>query len=61
MLLPTWGWLIPAVFGFNARWLPTFLGLRAPDSRYLYSALVCAWIAILIEWPASRVFPPECS
>lgn len=46
LVLPIWGFLVPAVWGFNARWLPTFLGLRAPDSKLLYLALAAAWAAV---------------
>ena len=47
LLLPTWGFMVPAVWGFNARWLPIFLGLRAPDGRRLYAALSVAWAAVI--------------
>lgn len=47
LALPTWGFLIPAVWGFNARWLPIFLGLRAPRARWLFAALGIAWISVV--------------
>lgn len=47
LVLPAWGFLIPAVWGFNSRWLPTFLGLRNPNSRELFAALFTAWLAVL--------------
>ena len=47
LMLPTWGFLVPAIWGFNARWLPVFLGLRPPDARFLYAAFVVAWGAII--------------
>ncbi|HEX6895443.1 MAG TPA: hypothetical protein VF146_09230 [Bryobacteraceae bacterium] len=46
LMLPTWGFLVPAVWGFNARWLPVFAGLKAPDARMLYSALLIAWASV---------------
>jgi len=46
LMLPTWGFLVPAVWGFNARWLPIFLGLKTPDGRRLYAALFVAWAAV---------------
>ncbi|MGB6694126.1 MAG: NnrS family protein [Terracidiphilus sp.] len=46
LMLPTWGFLVPAVWGFNARWLPIFLGLKAPNGRRLYAALFVAWAAV---------------
>jgi hypothetical protein len=45
--LQTWGILVPAIWGFNARWLPVFLGLDPPRSRSLFLALGAAWISIL--------------
>ena len=32
LMLPTWGFLVPAVWGFNARWLPVFLRSPRPGS-----------------------------
>jgi uncharacterized protein involved in response to NO len=46
LMLPTWGFLVPTVWGFNARWLPIFIGLRAPESRSLYAAMLTAWVAV---------------
>ena len=48
--LATWGFLVPAVWGFNARWLPVFLGLDRPRPRFLFLALALAWAAILAEF-----------
>ena len=48
--LATWGFLVPAVWGFNARWLPVFLGLDQPRPRFLFLALALAWTAILAEF-----------
>jgi hypothetical protein len=46
LVLPTWGFLVPAVWGFNARWLPTFLGLRAPSARPLYASMLTVWLGV---------------
>ena len=48
LMLPTWGFLVPAVWGFNARWLPVFLGLRAPDRRYLLFAFGASSSAVIL-------------
>jgi uncharacterized protein involved in response to NO len=48
--LATWGFLVPAVWGFNARWLPVFLGLDQPRARFLFLSLGLAWAAILAEF-----------
>jgi hypothetical protein len=43
LFLAAWGFPVLAVWGFNAKWLPVFLGLREPSSRGLLAALVvCA-------------------
>lgn len=34
-----WGFLVPFVWGFSARWLPIFLGLREPDAKLLAAAV----------------------
>jgi hypothetical protein len=39
LFLAAWGFPVLAVWGFNARWLPVFLGLREPSSRGLSAAL----------------------
>jgi len=42
LFLAAWGFPVLAVWGFNARWLPVFLGLREPSSKGLLGALaVC--------------------
>ena len=40
LFLAAWGFPVLAVWGFNARWLPVFLGLREPSSRGLMAALM---------------------
>ena len=40
LVLQTWGFLVPFVWGFSAKWLPVFLGLRPVNGRVLLSALV---------------------
>ena len=47
LLLPTWGFLVPTVWGFNARWLPTFIGLGQVRASYLYGALLTAWSGVV--------------
>ncbi len=46
LILPTWGFLVPTVWGFNARWLPIFLGLRPLRAVWLYGGLLAAWVAV---------------
>jgi len=45
--LETWCFLAVAIWGFNARWLPVFLGLREPDGKLLLAALGLVWAAVL--------------
>jgi uncharacterized protein involved in response to NO len=47
LILATWGFLIPAVWGFNSRWLPVFLGLKAPRTAGLFAALGLAWAIVI--------------
>ena len=39
LALQTWGFLAPFVWGFSARWLPVFLGLRPVRARALLAAV----------------------
>jgi uncharacterized protein involved in response to NO len=39
LVLQTWGFLVPFIWGFSAKWLPVFLGLGAPRSRQLLGAV----------------------
>ena len=39
LFLAAWGFPVLAVWGFNARWLPVFLGIREPSSDGLMAAL----------------------
>jgi uncharacterized protein involved in response to NO len=39
LFLAAWGFPVLAVWGFNARWLPVFLGIREPSSGGLIAAL----------------------
>ena len=39
LFLAAWGFPVLAVWGFNARWLPVFLGLRQPSGGSLMASL----------------------
>ncbi len=39
LVLETWGCLVPFVWGFSAKWLPVFLGLREVRGRMLLMAV----------------------
>jgi hypothetical protein len=46
LLLAAWGFLVPTVWGFNARWLPVFIGLPQPGTRAMMSALTALAAAL---------------
>ena len=51
LFLAAWGFPLLAVWGFNARWLPVFLGLRKPSGGGLMAALSacgCGVVAALL-------------
>jgi hypothetical protein len=47
LFLAGWGFPVLAVWGFNARWLPVFLGLREPNSRKLTAAMGALVIGLI--------------
>ena len=47
LVLETWGFLVPFVWGFSAKWLPIFLGLRPIRERWLLVALGANSIGVL--------------
>ncbi len=40
LVLLAWGFLVPVVWGFSARWLPTFLAIAKPHPRLFREALI---------------------
>ncbi len=42
-----WGFLAPTVWGFSARWLPTFLGIGQPREKLFRYALLMDIVAII--------------
>jgi hypothetical protein len=39
LVLQAWGFLVPFVWGFSAKWLPVFLGLQSAKGRVLWLAV----------------------
>ena len=46
LVILAWGFLAPTVWGFSARWLPTFLGIERPQERLFRYALLADVAAI---------------
>jgi len=47
LVLLAWGFLVPVVWGFSARWLPTFLAISKPHPRLFREALVLDLTGVL--------------
>lgn len=50
VVLAVWGVLVPTIWGFNARWLPVFLGLRAPNQKSLYVAYILSVAGVVVTF-----------
>lgn len=46
LALLAWGFLVPFVWGFSAKWMAVFLGLKPPRTEFLIAALVTNWIGL---------------
>lgn len=58
LVLAAWGFMVPFIWGFSAKWLPTFLGTRSTYERQLATAtavLVTAVIFGLSGWFVSSM------
>lgn len=55
ILISAWGFLVMTVWGFNARWLPVFLGLPQPHARGLLIAVASLVAAIVAGIAAAPV------
>ncbi len=47
LVLSTWGFLVTFIWGFSAKWMPVFLGLRATRTRLLQLAFAINAVAVL--------------
>ena len=50
LVLQTWGFLVPFVWGFSAKWLPVFLGLRSLRGRILLLAVAVNSAGVLLAF-----------
>ena len=48
LALAAWGFLVPFVWGFSAKWMPVFLGLRPIREKYLLVAVAINFAALAI-------------
>jgi hypothetical protein len=48
LVLAAWGFMVPFIWGFSAKWLPTFLGTRPPDTHWLMRTVGVYESAILL-------------
>ena len=46
LALMTWGFLVPFVWGFSAKWITVFLGLKPLRTRWLLAALVINFVGL---------------
>lgn len=53
VVLAVWGILVPTIWGFNARWLPVFAGLKKTDDGRLlvaYAFSIVGIVATFVGW-----------
>jgi hypothetical protein len=48
LVLLGWGFIVPVVWGFSARWLPAFLAIARPDVRLFKTALILDVAGVLV-------------
>jgi hypothetical protein len=48
LMVSTWGFIVPMVWGFSARWLPVFLGLRPLRNSFLLVALAFNILGVIL-------------
>lgn len=46
LVLLGWGFLVPFVWGFSAKWMRVFLGLRPIRSRFLFAAVILDFLGV---------------
>lgn len=48
LIVSTWGFIVPMVWGFSARWLPVFMGLRPLRNSFLLAALGLNTVGVIL-------------
>jgi hypothetical protein len=49
LIVSSFGFIVPTIWGFSARWLPVFLGLQPVRARWLKLAILLNSIGVLLE------------
>jgi hypothetical protein len=49
LIVATFAFIVPTIWGFSARWVPVFLGLRPVRAAWLQYALLVNWAGILLD------------
>jgi hypothetical protein len=57
LVLLGWGFLVPVVWGFSARWLPSFLAIAKPDAQLFRVALVLDWTVLSSQYSITQRSP----
>src|SRR6185312_14566169 len=55
LVLQTWGVLVVFVWGFSAKWLPTFLGLRSTRTKLLLAAVALNTAGVVAAFVSATV------
>ncbi len=50
LMVSTWGFIVPMVWGFSARWLPVFMGLRPLRNSLLLPALAFNFLGVILAF-----------
>lgn len=48
LVMAAWGFMVPFIWGFSAKWLPIFLGTRPPSLRLLVGSVTVYMLAIVL-------------
>src|SRR5215469_9788522 len=48
LIVSTWGFIVPMVWGFSARWLPVFMGLRPLRNSFLLLAVGFNTVSVVL-------------
>ena len=46
LVLATWGWVVPFIWGFSTRWLPPLIGLKKTHHAFAIAALIALFIGV---------------